>query len=268
MLGAFTVPFRHAPLLARLVRREMASRYKGSFLGVAWTVLMPLFMIGIYAFVFGTVMQSRWTTGADQAESPYGFAMLLFAGFTLFNLFAETIARAPTLMLENEAYIKKIVFPLDILPWVVVICAAINFAVAFLVFLLLFVLFYGLPPVTILLLPFVVAPVGLIALGASFFLASIGVFLRDIRQIVPLFTTACLFLSPIFYPITAVPEAFQMFMALNPMTLGVVHLRDIVFWGQLPDPLQWFLYFAFGVVTLIVGHAWFMRTKKAFADVI
>ncbi|SJZ85238.1 ABC transporter permease [Consotaella salsifontis] len=269
MFGFLTTAWCNRTLLLRLSRREVEARYKGSFLGIAWAALMPLIMIGIYSFVFGNIMRTRWLTAETGAEnSVYSFAMLMFCGFILFGVFSEALARAPGLMLENTSYVKKVVFPLDILPWVVVVSSLINAGIAFLVFLALFVVFYGLPPLTIVLLPLVVIPVTLITLGLTYFLASFGVFLRDLRQFVPMITTALLFLSPVFYPLDAVPAQFKFLISMNPITIGVSEARDVIFWGRVPSPVEWGIYTAAGIVVAALGYAWFARTRKAFADVI
>lgn len=267
MFNFLATGWRHRTLLGRLARREINARYKGSLFGIVWAALLPLLMIGIYSFAFGTVMRSRWIVPEGQT-SEYGFAMLLFAGYVAFSIFSDAVARSPGLMFENIAYIKKVVFPLEIMPWVAVITALANAGIAFLVFLLLFVLLYGAPPATIFLLPFVVLPMALFTLGITYALSSLGVFLRDLRQLVPLMVTALLFLSPIFYPLEAIPENFRPIIALNPLTVGISQLRDIVFFARIPDPLVWGGYFLASVLVAAVGSWWFNRTKKAFADVI
>lgn len=267
MFGFLTTGWRHRNLLGRLARREIHARYKGSIFGLVWAALLPLIMIGIYAFAFGTVMRSRWIV-PDGHPSAYNFAMLLFAGYILFSIFSDAVARSPGLLSENVAYIKKVVFPLEIIPWVAVVTSLVNGGIAFLVFLAIFVGLYGLPPWTILLLPIVVLPIALLTLGMTYILSSLGVFLRDLRQLVPLMVTALLFLSPVFYPLEAIPEQFRALISLNPLTVGITQFRDIVFFGRLPDPLTWGLYFIASVLVAALGFWWFNRTKKAFADVI
>lgn len=255
-------------LVLRLAKREVEARYKGSMLGLLWAALLPLIMIGIYSFVFSSVMRSRWVVSPTQGEVPYDFAMLLFAGFILFTLFSETVSRAPGLMLENPAYIKKILFPLDTLPWIATIGASISAGIAFCVFIILYLFLYGLPPVTIFLLPLIVLPIFFLTLGATYLLSCLGVFLRDLRQLTPLVTTAMLFLSPVLYPLEAVPEAFRPLINLNPMTIGVVQARQVIFWGEVPN------FGLLGIYTLCtfalasIGCMCFNRVKKAFADVI
>lgn len=267
MLPFLTTAWTNRTLLRRLARREVEARYKGSFLGIAWAALIPLIMIGIYAFVFGSVMRTRWVQ-PEESDQTYSFAMLLFGGFIFYTVFAEAVGRAPGLMLENPAYIKKVVFPLDILPWVVVVTALVNAGIAFAVFLVIFVVLYGLPPLTILLLPFVALPLVLITLGLTYVLASFGVFMRDLRQLVPLITTALLFLSPVFYPLDSVPAAMRPVIALNPLTIGIVELREVIFWGRAPALLEWATYTAASFAVASAGYWWFARTKKAFADVL
>ncbi|GGD14252.1 ABC transporter permease [Aureimonas glaciei] len=267
ILDFFLLPWRQRGLIGSLTRREVEARYRGSFLGFGWSVLLPLMSIGIYSFVFGTLVQARWQVPSS-APGDYSFAMLLFGPFIAYTIFAESIGRAPTLILDNTPYVKKVVFPLEVLCWVTLYSALFNAAVAFLVFIGLFIVLYGLPSVTILLLPFAVLPIALISLAALFFLSSIGVFLRDIRQIVPLLTTAFLFLSPVFFPLEAIPEAYRPLMYLNPLTLAVGHIRDVIFWGTVPPLGEWALYALLCLSAAVLGYLWFMRTKKAFADVL
>jgi lipopolysaccharide transport system permease protein len=267
MFEAFATAWRHRTLLFRLTRRELEVRYRGSLLGLAWAALLPLLMIGIYAFVFGSVFRARWPQPAS-AMGQYSFAMLLFGGFIMFNIFTEAVNRSVGLMMENISYIKKVVFPLDVLPWVVTTCALLNAGIAFAVFLVLFIILYGLPPVTILLLPFVVLPIALVTLGVTYFLSSLGVFLRDLRQVIPLLTTAMLFLSPVFYSLDAVPEDFRPIIAANPLTIGIIEARQVIFWGEVPNFLEWALYTLAAFAIAILGHAWFTHTRKAFADVV
>ena len=255
-------------LILRLARREVEARYKGSMLGLLWAALLPLIMIGIYSFVFSSVMRSRWVVTPAQGEVPYDFAMLLFAGFILFTLFSETVSRAPGLMLENPAYIKKILFPLDTLPWIATIGASISAGIAFCVFIVLYLVLYGLPPVTILLLPLIVLPIFFLTLGTTYILSCLGVFLRDLRQLTPLVTTAMLFLSPVLYPLEAVPEAFRPIINLNPMTIGVVQARQVIFWGEVPNLALLAFYTLCTFALASIGCMCFNRVKKAFADVV
>ena len=260
-------PLGHFRLIGRLVRREIEARYRGSLLGLAWAVMLPLALMGIYAFVFGTVFQARWQL-PESTGTPYSYAMLMFSGLLAYTLFADCAARAPGLILENVSYVKRVVFPLEILPWVALGTAAVNAAIGFAVFFVLFVILYGLPPATAILLPLAMAPIALIGLAALYLLSSLGVFLRDLRHVLPLIVTAMMFLSPVLFPLDAVPDDFRTLLLLNPLTPGIQHVREVLFFGTVPDLEGWLLYAGAALAAVWLAEAWFARTKKAFADVV
>ncbi len=264
-LSPLRAAWRHRKLIARLARSELEGRFRGSVLGTAWMAINPLIMLAVYTFVFTVVFQARWGAAAG---SSVDFALLLFSGMILFGVFAECVNRAPTLMLENVSYIKRVVFPLEILPVVVMLTALVNAAVGFIILILFYLTVRGAPPPTALLVPLALAPLCLVTLGASWFLASMGVFLRDIRQMVGVLVTLLMFLSPIFYPLEALPEAFRFWVSLNPLTLILEQSKDLLFWGRLPDPGVWALTLiaSWGVAWL--GYVWFVKTRKGFADVV
>lgn len=269
MFSMCSIVWANRILAWRLARREFEARFRGSFLGLFWAVIMPLAMLGIYTFVFGSIFNARWVRPDQPAVVvEYGFPLVLFSGLIVFGILAEPLARAPSLVMENVSYVKKVVFPLEILPFVTLISALINTSITFVVFLAVYLAGHGLPPATIVFLPIVLLPVMLMTLGIVYLLSSLGVFLRDLKQVMPILTTALLFLSPVFYPLTAVPEAYRGLMLLNPMTLGVLFAQDVIFWGQLPDPIAWVIYMLASSVIFAVGSWWFLRTKKAFADVL
>jgi lipopolysaccharide transport system permease protein len=264
-LAPLAALWEHRLLVLRLARRDLEARYRGSLLGLFWAVLTPLLMMAVYTFVFSVVFQARWgASSGGKAE----FALLLLSGLILFTIFSECLARAPGLMLENVSYIKKVVFPLEILPAVVLAVALVNAAIGFVILELFALVLFGLPPLTTLLFPLILLPLCLVTLGVTWFLASLGVFLRDIRQMIGVLVTMLMFLSPIFYPVSAIPEAYRPVILLNPLTLLLEHTRDALFWGKAPDPLVWLAYTAAAYLVAWLGFAWFQRTRKAFADVV
>lgn len=252
-------------LINALVKREVAGRYRGSFLGVIWSFVNPVLMLAVYTFVFSEVFKARWNGGVGSKTE---FAIVLFSGLMIFNLFAECFNRAPGLVLSNANYVKKVVFPLEVLPVVALGSALFHLLVSCMVWLLFFVLCMGIPPLTALLMPFAVLPLLLLSLGVGWFLASLGVYLRDIAQFTGILTTVLMFMSPIFYPISALPKEYQYLMMLNPLTPVIGQARDALIWGRLPDWLELGGYTLAMAFVAWLGFAWFQKTRKGFADVI
>jgi lipopolysaccharide transport system permease protein len=234
-------------------------------MGTLWSFFNPVLMLAVYTFVFSVVFKARWAGGG---ESNTEFALVLFAGLMSFNVFSESLMRAPSLILGNVNYVKKIVFPLEILPLVTLGSATFHFAVSLAVWLVFYLVFFGMPVVTILLLPLALLPLLLISLGACWFLASIGVYLRDVAQIVGALTTVLLFLSPIFYPIDALPHEYQVLMQINPLTSTLEQVRNVMIWGQGLDWLNWMCQSIASLFVAWAGFAWFQKTRKGFADVL
>lgn len=258
-------PWRHRFLLGSLTKREILGRYRGSVLGLLWSLFNPLFMLAVYTFVFSVVFQARWGEGSD---SKLEFALILFAGLIVFNLFAECFNRAPGLITSQVNYVKKVIFPLEILPYVMLGSALFHTLISLLVWLAAYALFFGVPPLTIVLVPLVLVPLGLLTLGLSWGLAALGVYLRDVGQLVGILTSVFLFMSPIFYPITALPEAYQPWLSLNPLVPAIEALRDLLFWGRLPawGPLA--LYWLVTALVAWIGFYGFQRARGGFADVL
>jgi len=252
-------------LILTLVKREVVGRYRGSILGILWSFFQPLFMLAIYSFVFSVVFKIRWGT---ESNSKIEFALVLFAGLVVFNFFAECINRSPVLILSNVNYVKKVVFPLEILPIVSLGSAFFHALVSLCVWLIFYLIFFGLPHSTVLLLPIVLLPLLFITIGLSWFFASLGVYLRDTSQVINILTTMLMFLSPIFYPLSAVPEKYRSYLLLNPLTPVIEQTRDVLMWGKTPNWLIFVIYFCTALFIAWLGFAWFQKTRKGFADVI
>ena len=252
-------------LLYGLVKREIIGRYRGSMMGLFWSFFNPLLMLTVYTFVFSVVFKARWSGGSG---STIEFAMVLFSGLITFNLFAENVNRSPALILSNVNYVKKVVFPLEILPVVVLGSAIFHFLVNGLVWIIFHLMFLGFPPLTILLLPVALLPLTLLSLGVAWFLASLGVFLRDIGQVVGVLTMALMYITPIFYPASALPAEYQSLMNLNPLTSCIEQVRNIMVWGTNLDWLSWVWQMVLGVMVAWLGFAWFQKTRMGFADVV
>jgi len=257
--------WRHREIVWQLARREVVGRYRGSMLGTFWAVGVPLIMLAIYTLVFGVVFQVRWPMPVEDGPS---FALVLFAGLVVYALFSECVTRAPTLILTHPTYVKKIVFPLEVLPWVAMGTALFHAAVSLVVLVLARTVLHGMPPWTVVLLPLILTPCILFTMGLSWLLASLGVFFRDVVQTVGLFTMAVLFLSPVFYPVSALPERLRSWVWLNPLTAPIEQVRGVLFLGETPawGPFIVALAIAYGVAW--GGLAWFQKTRPSFADVL
>lgn len=258
--------WRHRALVLQLARREILRRYRGSLLGLAWSFLHPLLMLAVYTFVFSVVFEARWGAGDDKGRA--GFAIILFAGLIVHALFSECLNRAPSLILSSPAYVKKVVFPLEILPFVAIGVALFNASIGFAVLLAAQSVLFGGLSWTVIFIPVVLAPLTLAILGLTWLLAAISVYLRDIAQSVGVVTTTLLFLSPIFYPAAALPEPYRGLLHLNPLTFVIEQARSVLIWGQPPDWGGFALYSAASLLAAWGGFWWFQRTRTGFADVV
>ena len=257
--------WRNRELVVSLVKREVQSRYKGSVLGLFWSFVQPVFMLAIYTFVFSVIFKARWNAGSDSKTE---FALVLFAGLMVFNVFAECIGRAPGIILANTNYVKKVVFPLEILPWVTLGAALFQAFVSLSVWLLFYSLIFGLPHATAWLLPLVVIPIVFITIGISWILASLGVYLRDVGQFVGIIITVLMFLSPIFYPVSSLPVKYRYLLQFNPLTPAIEAVRGVLCWGNMPNIEMYCIYLTISVIFSWLGFAWFQKTRKGFADVL
>lgn len=234
-------------------------------MGVMWSFLHPLLMLAVYTFVFSVVFKSRWPGGSGNRVE---FALMLFTGLVVFSVFSECINRAPNLVLGNVNYVKKVVFPLEVLPIVSMLSALFHAAVSLSVWYVFHLLYFGLPPVTGLLLPLVLLPLILFTLGVSWFLASLGVYVRDVAQVVGIVTTVLLFLSPVFYSVGVLPTHLQTLMHLNPLTDVIEQARAVLVAGAGLDVQRWLVSVAIGLLVAWAGLAWFRATRRGFADVL
>lgn len=259
---------RHWDLLCQMTRRNVEQRYKGSVLGLVWSFVQPLMMLCVYTFVFSVVFKARWGVDIAGADGKGAFAVIMFCGMALFNLFSESVNMSSGCIVGNQNLVKKVIFPLEILPLVQVMT---TFILGVAWFVLLFLgawLILGFVGWTMLLLPAIVLPVFVFTLGISYLVASFGVFVRDTQYVIGVVLQVLFFATPIFYPISAVPEKLRWILEANPLTIFIEQTRRVFLYGCLPD---WrFL----GIATLVslavlqLGYFFFIRTKKGFADVL
>lgn len=249
-------------LLGQLIKRDVLLRYRGAMFGVLWIFLSPLLMLGIFAFVFGHIFQARW----PQQQEGLPFWLILYSGLIVFNIFAEAVSRSPSAVRSYPSFVKKIIFPVDILPLVPLGAGLVHGAFNFLIFLIALA-WTGNLHGQILLFPVLLIPVLLLALGFSWFLAAWGVFIKDMTQIVPLFVQMLLFLSPVFYPVQAVPQPLQPLYQLNPLGSVIEACRASIV-GQPLDWVAWGWVLAFSLGAMLFGLAFFQHSREEFADVL
>ena len=265
IIAMFSSFVRNRHLILQMTRREVIGRYRGSMLGLAWSFFNPLLMLAVYTVVFSTVFQAKWGVGSDSKTE---FALVLFVGMIVHGIFAECLNNSPSLMLRHVSYVKKVVFPLDILPWVVMGSTLFHAFISILVWMLFYLAVNQVMQWTLVFLPLVLIPLILFSIGVSWMLASLGVYLRDIGQMTGVLTTMLLFLSPIFYPASRLPEPYQTIIYLNPLTFVIEQARDVMMWGNLPDMAGIALAFFASFMFAWAGFAWFQKTRKGFADVL
>jgi lipopolysaccharide transport system permease protein len=257
--------WRNRELISQMSRRDIIGRYRGSVLGLLWSFVNPILMLAVYTYVFSVAFKARWTAEHEAASQ---FAIIVFTGMIVHGLLAECVHRAPTVILSHVNYVKKVVFPLESLCWVILCSAAFHTAMSSAVLLLFLLLTQQALHWTVLLLPLVLLPLLLLSVGCSWVLASIGVFVRDVAQVTSLVTSVLLFLSPVFYPVSAIPEQYRPLLYANPLTLVINQSRDVLLWGRPPSWPTWCLELVASLVVASLGLWWFERTRKGFADVL
>ncbi|MEY4911992.1 MAG: hypothetical protein RL761_1655 [Pseudomonadota bacterium] len=256
-------------LISQMSRREVVGRYKGSVMGLLWSFLNPLFMLVVYTFFFSVVFKSRWGSApAGAEESKTLFAVLLFVGMIVHGLFAEVLNRAPYLILGNVNYVKKVVFPLEILPAISMGTALFHSMVSVGVLLLVFFATNGYLHWTLVFFPLILIPLVIFTVGLAWILASLGVYVRDVGQSIGLAMTVMLFLSPVFYPVSSLPESMRPWMLANPLTFIIEQARAVLIWGQQPSWSGLLIYTFVATVVAWLGYVWFQKTRKGFADVL
>lgn len=263
ILRSFT---EHRQLILQLVSREVVGRYRGSIMGLAWSFFNPLLMLAIYTFVFSVVFKARW--GNHGSGSQVEFALIMFSGLIMHTLLSECAMRAPGLVLTNTNYVKKVVFPLEVLCWVSLGSALFHTVISLAVLLLAILLVNHALPWTVVYLPLILLPFAIGIMGFSWMLAALGVYVRDIGQVMGMIMTILMFLTPIFYPVSALPESFQIWVYLNPLTWIVEQARNILIFGTPPS-----LVGSLQSAAIACGLAWFgfwlfQRLRKGFADVL
>lgn len=265
-MAMFTSFWRNRRLIWQMTRREIAARYQGSVIGLAWSFITPLLMLVVYTFVFAVIFKARWRTGEN--ESKADFAIILFTGLIVFGFFAEMVNRAPGQIVSHANYVKKVVFPLEILSWVSLGSVLFQSLVSLGVLLLAQLILNQSLPWTVVLFPLILLPLISASLGIAWFLAALGVYLRDVGQVTTVFTSILMFLSAIFYPISALPEGYQAWLQLNPLVVIIAESRKVLIFGSLPDWTWLGIAWLMGLGIAFAGFWWFQKTRRGFADVL
>lgn len=258
--------YRYRYLLKTMLWREIHGRYRSSLLGVLWSFITPLLMLGVYTFVFTVVFQARWNIEAEHGRGT--FALVLFAGLTIHGLMAEVLGRSPGLMYEHGNYVKRVVFPLQILPLVPCLSALFHFFISVLVLLLVMLLLGHPLHATILWLPVVVAPLLPLLAGVGWLLSALGTYVRDISHVSGLLVTVLLFVSPVFFPADALGETFRYLMLANPLTIIIEQTRAVLLWGQAPSAVMLVGYSVVSCTVAWASYIIFQKARGGFADVL
>lgn len=253
-------------LIWRLTERDVMGRYRGSLLGWAWSLINPLLMLAVYTFVFSAIFKARWS-GLEQLGS-WGFAINLFAGLVVFNLFAECATKAPSLILANTNYVTKVVFPLEVLGAVNVGAAGFHALTSLVVLVIFELIALGRVPLTLLWLPLVWLPLLLGCLALSWFLSAVGVFLRDVGQVINVLVSMLMFLSAVFYPASALPAGIQPLLGLNPLIRIIEQTRRVAVQGLPPSFSYLFLGTLLALAVCELSYRFFQKSRRAFADVL
>ena len=262
--GMWRTLWRHRALVAELARREFAGRYRGSFGGVAWSFVQPLFLLAVYTLAFGVVLKAQWGLAGGTGD----YALMVFAGLIVYNAFAECLARAPLLVTANPNFVKKIVFPLELLPWVLALTILLHALLAVAVWLVVYAVLHGMPPATALLAPLVLAALAPLLLGTGWLLSATGVAVRDVGQLTGLLSHALLFLTPIFYSAEAAPPVLRTLLALNPLTFVVEQMRAVLYLGRTPAWDGLALYVILSSLFAWLALVLFRRLRRGFADLV
>ena len=256
---------RYGSLTKELAKREILGRYRGASFGLLWALISPFLMLMVYTLAFGYIMKSRWP---GTSGSTMDFTLILFVGLIIHGFFAECLTRAPQLILSNANYVKRVVFPLHILPWSMSLSAIFHLSMNVVVLVLMKVFLHGEIPATTLLLPVILLPLFILVLGVGWLVSALGVFLRDIGQVVGVLATAMLFLSSAIVPVQSLPENFRWVFQANPLTFIIDQARELVIWGRGPDWGYLAVYTACALIFSFASFVLFQKMRRGFADVL
>jgi lipopolysaccharide transport system permease protein len=266
-LAALTASgWKQRELLYQMTKRDVLGRYRGSALGVVWAFAHPILMLIVYTFVFSVVFTTRWP--GSVSDSQLDFAVILFTGMIVFGVFSECVQRAPGIIVNQPNFVKKVVFPLEIMAWSSLGAALFHAGISLCVLTVLMILAKGSIPWTAIFLPVVLMPLLFLTLGLTWFFSALGVYVRDVGQLLGVAVTALMFISPLFYPSSALPEDLRWLSTINPIAFSIEQTRDVFVFGRLPRWRPLALYTIISTAVMWLGFVWFQKTRRGFADVL
>ncbi len=257
--------YRNSYLLKQLVKKDIQQRYQGSVLGILWSIIVPVLMLIIYTFVFSEVFQAKWDI---DTSDKYQFALVLFCGLSAFNMISEVMNRSTTLIASNTNYVKKVIFPLEILPVVITLSSLFNCVICYAILIAAKIILYKNVSATLYMIFLALIPLIVMAVGLGLLISALSVFLKDVGNIISVLVMVLMYMSPVFFPLSAVPQNFRGLCAANPMTYIIENLRNVVLYG---NSLNWEFYGISCLIALLIfllGEIVFMRAKEGFADVL
>lgn len=260
----FTTLWSNRDLFFQLVKRDILAKYRGSLMGVVWLLLSPLLMLSLYTIVFGVFMNVHW----PNVDNNLMYSLIIYIGLIILNFFSECISRSPTLITSNPNFVKKVMFPLEIYPWVIVCSALFHTLINSIILSLFCLLLLGKIYLTIFFLPILFIPLIFITLGISWFLCSTGVFVKDTSHIMVFIMQIIMYLSPVFYSISTLPQKYQKILLINPLTFIIEQARSSILFGKPPHWSGFFIYCIVSLGIAWLGFVWFQKTKRGFADVL
>jgi len=264
LINLFLSLWRYRGLILELTKRDFIGEYRGSFIGVFWSLLQPIFLLSIYTIAFGVILKSRWSFSGGTTE----YALMLFAGLIIVNAFSEVLRNSSTLISRQSHLVKKVVFPLELLPIVTVTSSLLNIIPSVLVWICGYAIIFGIPAPTLMLLPVVFISYVPVLLAVSWLVSSLGVFIKDLQHITGTLSHVLLFVTPVFYGIEAAPVFLRKLLLLNPLTYLVEQFRLIAYYGEVPAIRGFVVYFSIASISALIGLIVFKRLRTRFADVI
>ncbi|SJL83540.1 ABC transporter permease [Vibrio palustris] len=258
--------YKNKNLIYQLTKRDILSRYRGSAIGLTWSIITPLLMLTLYTFVFSYVFKARWGEAPQLPKEMY--ALVLYTGMILHGLFSDCLNRSPTVLISNTSYIKKVVFPIEILNWVTLFSALFQAVISFVILFIATILIQGSLSYTSLLLPILLIPFLLLTLGVGWFVSALSVYFRDVIHLTGILTTILMFASPIFYPVSILPEKLRVFIYMNPLTYFIEEARNVIIWGKFINYNSYIIVLTLSILTAFLGYFFFQRVRKGFADVL